>query len=116
MRIVDLFCGIGGVAEAARGLACCDDDHAPLFAAGVIGAIDIDLRVKPIYAANHGITPQCQTLESIREIPDADLWWLSPPCQPYTSRGLNLGERDERSQALRHLIDLIDRDRPRMLG
>lgn len=111
MRIVDLFCGIGGVAEAARSLPCGDEAQSR-----VVEAIDIDLRVMPIYAANHGITPQCQTLESIREVSDADLWWLSPPCQPYTSRGRGLRERDGRSQALEHLIGLIDRNRPSMVG
>jgi site-specific DNA-cytosine methylase len=111
MRIVDLFCGIGGVAEAARSLPCRDEAQSR-----VVEAIDIDLRVMPIYAANHGITPQCQTLESIREVSDADLWWLSPPCQPYTSRGRGLRERDGRSQALEHLIGLIDRNRPSMVG
>jgi site-specific DNA-cytosine methylase len=118
-RIVDLFCGIGGVAEATR---CFQSDTTDSNAARrgipatIVAAIDIDRRLGPIYAANHAVTPRCQTLESIGEVPSADLWWLSPPCQPYTRRGSRLAEHDPRSQALAHLIDLIGRDRPEMIG
>lgn len=120
MRIVDLFCGIGGVAEATRSPQACDgqragDLHSGL-SASVVAAIDIDTTAGAVYAANHGIVPTCQTLESVREIPDADLWWLSPPCQPYTQRGAGLAEADRRSAALEHLIGLIDRDKPAMVA
>lgn len=110
MQIVDLFCGIGGVAEATRGLDRSNgrEGH-PI---EVRYAIDIDRRVGPLYAANHGVTPVHHTLESIRQIPTTDLWWLSPPCQPYTRRGRRLGERDSRSQAMAHLLTVIPRDRP----
>ncbi len=111
MRIVDLFCGIGGVAAAARSLRH-GAGAAPI---EVSAAIDIDRRVQRVYEANHGVTPHCVTLESFRAIPQADLWWLSPPCQPYTRRGRGLAERDPRSAALEHLIGLIDRDRPEMV-
>ena len=88
MRIVDLFCGIGGVDEAIGGPGC----RVP--AAEIVAAMDIDRSAAAVYAANHGVIPQCVTLESIRRIPTADLWWLSPPCQPYTTRGRSLGDRN----------------------
>ena len=76
MRIVDLFCGIGGVAEATRPPAIdpvdpCDLDRG--LSARVVAAIDIDRRVGAVYATNHGMTPRHQTLESIPEVPEADL-------------------------------------------
>jgi site-specific DNA-cytosine methylase len=118
-RIVDLFCGIGAVAEATRFFqsdTTADGAARSGVAATVVAAIDIDCRLFPSYAANHGVTPRCQTLESIGQVPGADLWWLSPPCQPYTRRGLRLAERDPRSQALANLIGLMDRDRPAMIA
>ncbi len=118
--IVDLFCGIGGVAEATRDDL--DTPTGPDARAGsdgdafrVVAALDVDRRVGPIYAVNHGVEPRHRTLESIDEIPAADLWWLSPPCQPYTSRGRRLQEDDPRSAALQHLIDRLDRQRPRWM-
>ncbi len=85
-------------------------------AASVVAAIDIDARIGEVYRINHGVTPRCQALESIREIPAADLWWLSPPCQPYTRRGSRRAEADPRSAALEHLIGLIQRNQPPLIG
>jgi site-specific DNA-cytosine methylase len=117
MRIIDLFCGIGGVAEAIgmRSLAPCTGG-ASESRPHVVAAIDIDRIAIAVYAANHGLTARCAALESIRQLPTADLWWLSPPCQPYTARGRGRGELDARSAALAHLIELIDRDRPERLA
>jgi len=105
MRIVDLFCGIGGVPEAARAVE----------SASVVAAIDIDRTSNEGYALNHRIHPRCQTLESIDAIAPCDLLWLSPPCQPYTRRGNQNQEHDPRSHALSHLISIIDRDPPAAL-
>lgn len=110
MRIIDLFCGIGGVAEAARNLRECGRDLS------VVQAVDIDQRVAPIYLANHGLRPTTKTLESFQEFADADLWWMSPPCQPYTRRGKGLAEDDPRSQAMTHLIAQVDQHRPPFLA
>ena len=117
MRIVDLFCGIGGVAEASRDLAdavCVDSrlDALPKILPEVVAAIDIDRRIVPVYVANHRVEPLIQTIESIRQVPEADLWWLSPPCQPYTRRGKGKAEGDSRSLALARVIELIDQQRP----
>lgn len=103
IEIVDLFCGIGGVAEASPATF------------RVTHAIDIDRRVVPIYRTNHGVTPRAGTLDSVRKIPDADLWWLSPPCQPYTTRGKRRAEHDPRSAALSNLLDRVAEQRPRLL-
>jgi site-specific DNA-cytosine methylase len=108
LRVVDLFCGIGGVAEATAKV--CRPDGSQVFQ--VVAAFDIDRRVGEVYQANHGITPAFRAIESIAELPDAELWWLSPPCQPYTVRGAGRAEQDPRSQALANLIKVIQRARP----
>jgi len=126
--IADLFCGIGGVAEAVRHLpspataqsiACMSlpDSTRP----SVVTAIDIDQSVTAVYGKNHGLLPRCCTIESLPCVAtDAtgpiDMWWMSPPCQPYTARGLQKGSADSRSQALAHLIQLIPLELPEWIG
>lgn len=116
-RILDLFCGIGGVAEAVRQLrqqhadrpspANASAERLPAREVEVTAAIDIDHRVGEIYSANHGVEVTCRTLESVQDFPAAELWWLSPPCQPYTRRGRGRAESDPRSAALANLIERI---------
>lgn len=126
--IADLFCGIGGVAEAVRhlpspatgqGIACMSwpDSTRP----SVVTAIDIDQSVTTLYGKNHGLSPRCCTIESLPCVAtDAtgpiDMWWMSPPCQPYTVRGLQKGSADPRSRALAHLIQLIPLELPELIG
>lgn len=120
MRIVDLFCGIGGVAEASRDLAdtvCVPArlDALPRIFPEVVAAIDIDRRIVPVYKKNHRVKPTVQAIESIQQVPDADLWWMSPPCQPYSRRGKGRAEDDPRSMALSRVIELVERDQPKGL-
>ncbi|MEM8671582.1 MAG: DNA cytosine methyltransferase [Planctomycetota bacterium] len=105
MRIVDLFCGIGGVAEASRQLGC----------GSIVSAIDIDQLSNRVYLLNHGVVPLCRTLESIESLPHGDVIWMSPPCQPYTRRGSQRGADDSRSAALAHLIMLLEQQPPKTL-
>ena len=42
----------------------------------------------------------------------ADLWWMSPPCQPYTRRGCRRDTADPRAQSLLALLEHIKRFRP----
>ncbi len=41
------------------------------------------------------------------QVEGADLWLLSPPCQPYTRTGLCLDLEDRRAQPLLHLSKLL---------
>ena len=122
VRILDLFCGIGGVAEATRGWQSNGDTSA---AARVVAAIDIDRRLVSIYQTNHGIRPRVGAIESLtassqifstEEKESVDMWWLSPPCQPYTQRGNQLAEDDPRSAGLERILELLRSIRPKFLG
>lgn len=60
---------------------------------------------------------------AIESIPDrlwrewqADLWWLSPPCQPFTTRGLRRDLDDPRTRGLSAVLDRIAIDRPPYLA
>jgi len=46
----------------------------------------------------------------------AELWWMSPPCQPFTVRGRRGDIDDPRCAALLHLLELLETIRPRHLG
>ena len=37
----------------------------------------------------------------------ADIWLMSPPCQPFTRRGLQLHDADPRSASFLHLLQLL---------
>lgn len=37
----------------------------------------------------------------------ADVWTMSPPCQPYTRTGLRQGSQDARSQSFLYLLSVL---------
>lgn len=110
-RVIEFFAGIGGFACAAQRVWGEDLD---------ILAIDIDQTAQQIYQLNHSqrvLTREIQSLatHALAEI-DAELWWLSPPCQPYSRRGHQRDTQDPRAQSLLHIIDQLDQVRPRSLA
>lgn len=98
-RILELYCGIGGV-SAALGSA----GH-------VVGALDLNTRALAVYRANFPHPARARNLESISTAElgtlDADLWWLSAPCQPFTRRGLRRDAGDPRAQTFLSMIERI---------
>ena len=109
LRCLEFFSGIGGFAIAAQNrgwqIAC---------------AMDIDQCAAQVYRLHFDHEHLVRTIESIPfdELASyhADLWWLSPPCQPFTRRGIGRGWEDRRSEALRYLIKAIGRVGPPMLA
>jgi site-specific DNA-cytosine methylase len=112
LGVLELYCGIGGCAAALGG------------AAAVVAAIDIDHRALEVYRRNFpGHPALARTIEGLTaaELASfrADLWWLSPPCQPYTRRGLGRDDQDPRAASLLALIDRLRElgpDSPRHLA
>lgn len=103
--VLELFCGIGGVA-AALGPA-----------ARVVGAFDVNRLALTVYRRNFPGHPVVAcTLESLPAAElagcSAHLWWLSPPCQPFTRRGLGRDDEDPRSRGLLALVARIGELRP----
>jgi len=105
LRVLELFCGIGGCAAALAGRA------------RVTAAIDVNRIALEVYARNFPRHPvAARTLESIGAADlrrwRADLWWLSPPCQPFTRRGRGGDDADPRSAGLLALIPRLAAERP----
>ena len=103
-RVLELYCGIGGCA-AALGPG-----------REIVAAVDINRTALEVYRHNFPHPVVARTIDSIGpadlERWRADLWWLSPPCQPFTRRGLRRDDADPRSASLLHLIELLDRAPP----
>lgn len=107
LRVLELFAGIGGLAAAVAGRA------------DVVAAIDHDRDAAETYAALFG-PPLVRNLMSV-PIPalaafEADLWWMSPPCQPYTVRGRMRDLDDARAAPFVRLLDAIEAVRPRYVA
>ncbi|RAL20104.1 DNA methyltransferase [Lujinxingia litoralis] len=109
MRCLELFCGIGGFAAAVAG-------HAQ-----VVGALDLSGHAMEVYRhnfADHG--GRQAHLEHLGEEEllgyEADLWWMSPPCQPYTTRGKQRDLEDHRARSLVRLMEIIGRRGPQVVG
>jgi DNA (cytosine-5)-methyltransferase 1 len=103
LRAIEFFSGIG----AFRAVA-------PEFAIKVIQAFDQSQDANLVYAANFDEQVCTRNLESISasEIPDADFWWMSPPCKPFSRRGKQGDVNDPRAAALLNLIKLIEEKTP----
>jgi site-specific DNA-cytosine methylase len=103
MRILELFCGIGGLAAAVAGT----DSR-------VVCAMDHDPTVLATYRSNHP-EHQATRVDLARITPwelatiGADLWWLSPPCQPYSVRGNRHDLDDPRAASLRRILEILER-------
>ncbi|MEZ6120667.1 MAG: DNA cytosine methyltransferase [Pirellulaceae bacterium] len=108
VRCLELFSGIGG-------FACAMPKNFQ-----VAAALDIDQDCQAVYQANFSHPCHCVSLESVAadELGEfqADLWWMSPPCQPFTRRGNQRGLADARSQAFLNLVDCFRTVRPTFLA
>ncbi len=105
-RAIEFFAGVGGFATAWPEL-------------NVAAAIDIHQVAAQVYAGNHPHSFWIREIESIaiEELLalKANLWWMSPPCQPYSLRGNQRDVADPRAQSLLRLIDLIADCKPEFL-
>jgi site-specific DNA-cytosine methylase len=108
LRVLELYCGIGGCAAALGKLA------------RVVAAVDIDRDALAVYRTNFPHPTQALTIESIPVSTyrdwNADVWWLSPPCQPYTVRGRRRDLDDPRAQSFQIVRQRVEAARPDYLA
>jgi len=102
-RALEFFSGIGAFAQAG---------HA--YGAQIIEAYDQGEDANSVYKLNYGQTPCTKNLDSIKQdqIKEADLWWMSPPCLPYTRKGNSCDIEDARAKSFLNLIDLCEKILP----
>lgn len=108
MRVLELFSGIGGCATALS-------DRAE-----VVCAVDQNRYARQVYAHNFDHRVEAWNLATAKAERlaafDADLWWMSPPCQPFTIRGKRLDVADRRCAPLLHLTGMLTSIGPRSLA
>lgn len=113
LGVLELYCGIGGIATVLG-------EAVPAAAATVVAAVDIDGECLEIYRHNFAHPTVRAAVESLpaRRLRawDADLWWLSPPCQPYTRRGRRRDLDDPRARSFPVVLERIAALRPRYLA
>ena len=106
MRVLELFSGIGGCAAAVAGRA------------DVVAAVDHDAFASEVYASwwEHPVR-RWNLAGGLRGgLPEADLWWMSPPCQPFTVRGARRDLDDRRSGAFLGVLAQLRRAPPPTLA
>ncbi|MDP3508902.1 MAG: DNA (cytosine-5-)-methyltransferase [Candidatus Melainabacteria bacterium] len=103
IRALEFYSGIGAFAQAAQA----HDIE-------IVAAFDQSQWANQVYAQNYKQKPVSRNLDSIsiKDIPEADLWWLSPPCTPYSRRGEQKDTADPRAKSFLHLIEFMVRKKP----
>lgn len=111
MRVLELYSGIGGLAAALV------DIHP---GAQVVAALDINHLARKVYETNFSHPTVGALIEFLpRERFQAwrgDLWWMSPPCQPFTRRGKQRDAEDPRARTFLRLLEHVEALRPPFLA
>lgn len=107
IRALELFSGIGAFATACR-------KHSQLH---LVAAYDQSAEANATYELNFGISPRSKNLDSIlaSQLDAAELWWMSPPCQPYSVRGSGKDLDDPRARSLLNLVGLMRIHQPQFV-
>ena len=74
LRLIELFAGIGSQTQALTNIG---------IAHRVVAISEIDKYAIQSYEAMHGTANNLGDIRKIEELPDADLWTYSFPCQDY---------------------------------
>ncbi|KAL1827825.1 tRNA (cytosine(38)-C(5))-methyltransferase 2 [Daucus carota subsp. sativus] len=101
-RVLEFYSGIGGMRYS-------------LMKAGVnaqfVEAFDINDLANDVYQHNFGSRPYQGNIQNLSAADldsyKANVWLLSPPCQPYTRQGLQKHSGDARASSFLKIIDLI---------
>ncbi len=108
LRVLELYCGIGGCAATLGD------------AAQVVAAIDVNRVALGVYRHNFPHPKLASLVEAVGcdrlRRWDADLWWMSPPCQPFTRRGRQRDIDDPRAETLLATLERVAEVRPRYLA
>lgn len=106
---LEFYSGIGGFHCAFK--KALQEIYENEFIGKIVGAFDINNLANQVYKHNFQIDVNNTNIENLtKEKIDkyhANMWWISPPCQPYTRQGLQKGNQDKRSTSFLCLINLI---------
>lgn len=104
LRVCEMYCGVGVMHEALRRARP---------RATVCEAYDLNPNACDVYEMNWGKRPSQKNLTSVPagalEKLRADVWAMSPPCQPFTRQGLKLDVEDGRAESFMRLVDEMEK-------
>ncbi len=107
LSALELFSGIGGFAAAQPEL----DIRLAVEQSRVAAAVYTANFAHPVLSYNlDHVTPA--RLAAV----NADLWWMSPPCQPFTRRGRQADLDDPRTRAFTAVVTAIAEVKPRLVA
>ena len=107
IKAIELYCGIGGFAKA------CESLHV-----NIVQAYDQNDAAIDTYNANFSHKAKKFNLEKFDEahLKDIDFLWMSPPCQPYTSKGSKKELEDSRTDSFKTVLKAISKNPPLHVG
>lgn len=107
-RAIEFFAGVGGFARAVDGRF------------SIQMAFDINEHAGRWYRSQFSHPIRNQSIDGLKSNDlaalDANLWWLSPPCQPFTMKGRQLDWDDNRNRGFRNLMTLLPQMRPKVIA
>ena len=104
LKVVEFYAGIGGFHSALK--------QAEVEKCDVVASFDINTNTRAIYTHNFPLTNHLNrnicglTAEELDRL-DADAFFLSPPCQPFTRQGNRLDNKDRRTDSFFHLMHTL---------
>ena len=109
IKAIEFFSGVGAFSQALISMPLCPIE--------VVAAFDQNPEANRVYLHNHGREPNTKNLVFVKseDICASDLWWLSPPCTPYSIRGKRRDDEDPRSQAFLRLLSFLPQALPQYL-
>lgn len=104
LKVVELFCGIGGFRLAAESLGL-----------RTVWANDSSAVACEVYRSRFGENELTEgdVREHWQQIPPHDMLTAGLPCQPFSSAGKKEGLRDPRGTLFEVVLDVLERQRPR---
>ena len=133
VHLIEFFSGIGGMrlgVEKACQESSSSDGHSRSWSLLSCVALEIADNANKIYRHNFVETASsssqsscliCQEIQRVNSVPWANLWTMSPPCQPFCSKpgAKHLDMEDSRCQGFQGVIRLLEEkehnDRPRWI-
>ncbi|PVU86345.1 hypothetical protein BB561_006736, partial [Smittium simulii] len=77
----------------------------------IVESFDMNELANSVYTLNFNIKPNNKAIDHLKlneiEKHKAEIWLLSPPCQPFTRGGKYLDDLDPRTNSLIHLMEIL---------
>ncbi|PWA00862.1 hypothetical protein BB558_003068 [Smittium angustum] len=103
-KAIEFFSGIGGLHYGLQ-------NASPL--SSIVQSFDMNELANSVYHHNFKKKPNNRAIDHLKineiEKYNAQVWLMSPPCQPFTRGGKYLDDLDPRTRPLIHLIDMLQK-------